>query len=39
MSLSRASLASTSKIPPEFGEAAAQVGDGPFDLVEAFGVH
>jgi hypothetical protein len=32
-------LASTSKIPPEFSEAAAQVGDGPFDLVEAFGFH
>jgi len=32
-------LASTSKIPPEFSEAAAQVRDGPFDLVEAFGFH
>jgi hypothetical protein len=32
-------LASTSKIPPEFSEAAAQVCDGPFDLVEAFGFH
>jgi hypothetical protein len=32
-------LASTSKIPPQFGEAAAQARDGAFDLVEAFGFH